>query len=211
MASNHEKYTWRLIAICGFSFCLFAVIKDLIISPVSIAPTKDIIGFKVIIAQNIGAMGGFLYLIFFPMNFSVYALFSLVYAITITVDGGNAIGFFMFMLYVAFAHRSGFFVRRAKTKLLCSTVVYIAAFISQIRYGPEIMLRNLLEIMALTGIIALGVYACFKKIEALYARILKKTDTEKASPSKSYPVNLDDPGLSARDRDFLHRVIAGEK
>jgi DNA-binding CsgD family transcriptional regulator len=211
MADNREKHIWRLIAIGGFTFCLFTVIIDFIIPPPSILQAKDLINFRLIVAMNVCAMIGFLYLVFFPMRFPVFVCFSFVYALIITVDGGSIIGFLMFMLYIAFALRSGFLARRAKAKLIGSILIYVAAFVSQIRYGPELMLHNFLEITAMTGIIALGAYSCLDKLGSACARMTNNGPDKKASPTESDPRGFDDRRFSSRDRDFLNRVLAGEK
>lgn len=81
----------------------------------------------------------FMLMFFMPQRFGLMSISSLSYAVSILIDSyiqDSPMGFFMYILTIAFLFARGFYRKQRKIKVVFSIVLFLILFLSEIRLGP---------------------------------------------------------------------------
>lgn len=195
-----EKQIWQTIPIIGTGFTLFVIISNLISHSSGKMNPEDFISPTGVLVMLSITMIVFLYLIFFPSRIFLYPVICIMYGFLNIVDGGNIIGFMLFMLGCAFALKSGFFKRKAQLKFFYIVLSLIGALLTQIRYTVPVFVNSLLNIGILT-VILLMFWFLFR---SYFAELL---------PRRAELTNIDlgKYDLQKRDYDFIRQIMQNKK
>ncbi|MDR2177566.1 MAG: hypothetical protein LBP20_05930 [Treponema sp.] len=208
--SNHARFSWRIIA--AF-VCLVWVIVLLVNLVLDLFPSRGFIPLflrHIFMGMTIVGTG---ILIFFPLQFYLYAGLCCFWGLINIIDGGGLSGLLMYALGLIFALRMGFFKTRPAFKLGIGGLVVIGALLSQIQYGMGHFTGNLLECLELFVIAGLAAALFHRELAAIvknpeapgqaeFARAFSVTGTE---------LRLDRDHFTARDFLILRKIFAGEK
>jgi hypothetical protein len=93
---------------------------------------------------GVSIIGGVV-LVFFPLQFYLYAGFCCGWALIHTIDGGRILGILLYVLGLSFAFKQGCFKTFPKVKGLLSSLFLLAAMVSQVRYGMAMETLLLLQ------------------------------------------------------------------
>jgi hypothetical protein len=152
-------------------------------------------------------------LIFFPLQFYLYAGLCCFWGLINIVDGGGLSGLLMYALGLGFAFKMGFFKTHTVFKFVTGGLVVTGALLSQLQYGVDHFTGSLLECLELAVI---GVL-----FGALFHRELAVLVKDREAPEQTpfvlpfsvtdTELRLDRDHFTERDLLILRDILAGTK
>lgn len=144
-------------------------------------------------------MLAFIYLAIKPRHVYVYTIICTIQCFLNIVDGGNIIGMLFLFLGLSIAFRQGFFKTRAKIKIAFFSLILLAAFLFQIRFGISTFLSSVLR-----GILVLFMFAFYV---VLFNEYLKELLPKKTTRT----IDLSIYQFTENECDYIRRVLRSEK
>jgi DNA-binding CsgD family transcriptional regulator len=192
-----QKKIGRVMALISFLFMVLCPVYHCVLSGEMMPPEDRVIPMAGMIIINSAAAICFLYLfIFSPLNYVVYAILYQLYGMVIFIDGGNTIGFLLFLLSWCFFYKSGFFRTRGKLKGFIMALILLIPIGIQYQWGAEYTFVTLCNILAVLLIFFTALLLFLPDI-----RHSRQAQTLRLSPDQ----------FTQRDAQFLRKVLAGEK
>jgi DNA-binding CsgD family transcriptional regulator len=211
VSSNQYRTFWRLAAV---GICLVWIIVTLVytvFTPAIHHSDENIIAPPVQYILYGASIIGSGILVFFPLQFYLYAGFCCAWALIHIIDGGRVLGILLYVLGLSFAFKQGCFKTFPKVKGLLSSLFLLAAMVSQVRYGMPYVMETLMQCLAFCIILGLGVLLFIKDVS-----ISNEAPVGISQPTPSFSVIDSELRLSAsyftsRDVLILQRLLAGDK
>lgn len=198
--TEKSEIIWRTVSLVSFFFCVLVIISNLIIFPENEMHPHDLLSPKFVNIIDAATALVFLYLVFFPDNFTVYAILCPIHGFLNILDGGNIIGLMLFGLGGAFAFRAGLFRKNSQVTILALAVPLVTATLLQLRYGIPQFLHSMLYIF-----IMLIMYMLLFILFQPYLGELLPTIAPKQK------IELSEYGLKERDLGFIQLTLNNEK
>jgi DNA-binding CsgD family transcriptional regulator len=165
------------------------------------------------ILYGVSIIGGAV-LVFFPLQFYLYAGFCWFWGLIHIIEGGRTLGVLLYGLGIAFGYKKGFFKTWPRVKVIVILLVLLASLGSQVRYGMPYMMETVLQGLAFLIIGGLGVLLFMQdiRIEPLAAQ----PPTGIQPPRAPFTVSDAELKLSARyfsprDVQILQQILARDK
>ncbi len=201
---NNKVKIWRIIAITGlvvmtlvlvyFAF-LIATREDFFVRK-----ENSFFGNKFILVMNILSWGAFLYLCFKPMSFNIYMVFTLYYACSNLLTGGNVLPVLYTLVAILCAYKGGFFLKNGKLKFILIMVLFTLCFLVQLRFGLKDFFVSFVKISIVGMLTAASILLLDDEIKnfivAYNNKILKISQY---------------PDLNEKDKTYLKAVLKGVK
>ncbi|HOS31405.1 MAG TPA: hypothetical protein PLR39_11380 [Treponemataceae bacterium] len=195
---------WRSLAIAGFilmiitQFLRFNTLSNM--DNMFFKNEQELFSPFTVFCTNFVSTFAFLYLIFKPLEFRIYFVFSFFYTTSTIIEGGDYTSFFFFIFTMLCAYRSGFLIKNMKRKVTASLILFFLLFVTQIRFGFDVFFESIIKIFALLLLLTV--------IALMLSEEIKKF-IQSNQPSRL--VLREYPDLLERDKVFLKAVFAGEK
>jgi hypothetical protein len=205
--AHQSRFYWRLIAV---SVCLVWIVVFLVNLAFDSSLHQGLIPSPVWDGFVISTIIGAGFLIFFPLQFYIYAGFCCLWGLINIIDGGGLSGMLMYGLGLIFAYKKGFFRTVPVFKTVLAGLVLMAAPLFQILYGVAYFMGTVLEFLELCAVAGLTA--------ALFRQELRAKMKEQGSPlfGRSFSVTekelrLDRKHFTGRDLLILQTILAGGK
>ncbi|GMO27231.1 MAG: hypothetical protein Ta2F_02800 [Termitinemataceae bacterium] len=138
-------------------------------------------------------------LVIFPLNFRIYAFVYTSFGLLRLINGDSIVAIFMYLLGISFSYKIDFFKKRMMIKISLYAAAFIAAIVSQKRYGGEFFFNNLLLYIMLILIMALAFLLFLPEIKKIRCDF------------KTSELRLSTADFTERDAEILQRIQQGEK
>jgi hypothetical protein len=180
--SNQARFYWRIIAAFACLIWVIVLLANLIFDLFSFRSLISLPIWNIFVGMTIIGAG---FLIFFPLQFYIYAGFCCFWGLVNIASGGGLSGVLMYALGLVFALRMGFFKTLPAFKVVMAGVVLMVALLFQFRYGINHVMGTLLECLELltTAVLIAMLFhqelaTLVKKKKAPLLRVFSVTDTE---------------------------------
>lgn len=193
-----DKSLWRVFAITGTLIMLVAFVIS-IMQYFSYKQHDEL--FIVRYASlfiNTQLFAAFIYMIFNPLNFRVYAYAFYTFAVGNLIDNGNILAMVFLIAAAVFFYITGFFDKKRPHKIVLLLIpIGLALAIQCYRNSFINFSISLMHIVAAAFIFSMLATLMYPEIKKM--RSLREV------------VYIDDPQVSAQDIDWLNKVLAGTK
>ncbi len=193
-----DKSLWRVFAITGTLIMLVAfVISIMQYFSYRQHDTLFIVRY-VSLVINTQLLAAFIYMIFNPLNFRVYAYAFYTFAVGNLIDNGNILAMVFLTAAAVFFYITGFFDSKKKLKLILLLIPLVLALAIQCYRNSfinfSISLMHMVAAAFIFSMLATLMYPEIKKLRSMHE-----------------VVYVDDPQVTEQDIDWLNKVLAGTK
>ena len=187
---------WRIasVAICLILFCSYAT-KEIIAEggfPYDINASRLII-------PAITFFIVMVLLVIFPYQFYIHAAACWLFGFVLLIDGGRLNALLLHLLGYLFLYRQGFFIKRARIKLIIGSLLLLFVIITQLRFGLTQFKYNISYYTVILTTLVVTYFLLLPEIN-----IIKNHKDEKI-------LYLPSDNFKKRDVMILEKIINGDK
>jgi hypothetical protein len=149
-------------------------------------------------------------LVFYPLQFSIYAVLCCLWGLLHVIEGGSCGGILMYGLGLLFALKEGFFHAHKDIKLSFAILLLVAAVLSQIRNGTERLTATFLDTIAMGLMVGIGILLYSREIQKQVSNRNIHADMVTANGQEKILL-LHQAKFNQRDIEMFQSILEGNK